>query len=269
MNQPKTRLHGLQYIGNGVRLLAKEREAGEIPLHSHDYFELEILLEGTGTMELNSRQYELRPGSVYLLTPADFHEVRISTGNRLWNISFDGLVLEPAQTEALFSVRTPVRTVSPDLLHRLDAGARLLSEEENREPQGLLVEYLLRTAGLWPEGEETLDPIRRAVRYVETFFREDPSLAQVAAQVGLSPSYFGSLFRKEMGESYVEYRNRCKVNCAAMLLKSGKSVTEACFESGFGSMSGFRYAFRQVMGVSPKAHTAGFSKRSEKNCNIP
>lgn len=52
--------------------------------------------------------------------------------------------------------------------------------------------------------------------------------------------------------TYVTYLNRCKVRCAAMLLKNGKSVTEACFEAGFGSLSGFRYAFRQRMGLSPK-----------------
>lgn len=260
MSRPQTRLHGLQYIGNGVHLSARERKAETMPLHSHDYFELEILLAGQGRMELNSRQYGLAPGSVYFLTPADFHGVNLSEENRLWNISFDGSVLEPAQLEHLFSGNGSFRQTDGTVLGKLDVAARLLSEEADPDRQKLLVEYLLRTAGLWNEGEEPLTPIRRAVLYTETFFRDDPSLAEVAAHAGLSPSYFGNRFREETGETYVGYLNRCKVNCAAMLLKGGKSVTEACFESGFGSLTGFRYVFRQKTGMTPKEYSETYGK---------
>lgn len=260
MSQTETRLHGLQYIGKDVHLLAQERRSASIPLHSHDYFELEILLEGHGQMELNSHPYELTSGSVYFLTPADFHEVTLSKDNRLWNISFDGSMLQAHQGQPLFLGNDPFRQVGPAVLQTLDAVARLVSKETDPIRQKLLVEYLLRTAGLWQEGKEAMPPIRRAVLYVETFFREDPTLSDVAEHVGLSPSYFGNQFRKETGETYVTYLNRCKVNCAAMLLKSGRSVTEACFESGFGSLSGFRYAFRQNMGLSPKDYSAKCGK---------
>jgi len=252
MTLPRTRLHGLQYIGNGSGLRAQERSAGQMPLHSHDYFELEILLEGTGTMELNSRRYELKRGSVYLLTPADFHEVTLSESNRLWNVSFDGSVLGPAGTEGLYALESSLCTVPEPVLERLATAARLLSAESDPTCRRLLVEYLLRTAGLLREPGTPPDPIRRAVLYMETFFREDPSLARVAAHVGWSPSYFGARFREETGETFVESLNRSKVNCAAMLLKSGASVTEACFASGFGSLSGFRYVFRQKTGMTPR-----------------
>lgn len=250
MSQSRTRLHKLQYIGKGIPLLAEEHTATEMPLHSHDYFELEILLEGTGTMQLNARQYDLCPGCVYFLTPADFHKVNLSEKNRLWNISFDGSVIE--QSDQLFSEKNSFRRVDDRVLRKLSAVAQLLSEELDPLQQKRLVEYLLHAAGIRQEEEVPLSPIRRAVLYAEMFFREDPSLGTVAAHVGLSPSYFGALFREEMGETYVSYLNRCKINCAAMLLKNGKSVTEACFASGFGSLSGFRYVFRQNMGMSPK-----------------
>ena len=254
MSQSETRLHGIQYIGKDAHLLAEERQSNGMILHSHDYFELEILLEGNGRMGLNSRQYELTAGSVYFLTPADFHEVFLSGESRLWNISFDGSILQAHQLENLFSRNNAFRQVAPEVLQKLDAASKLLSEEMDPIRQKLLVEYLLRTADIWQSGDEILPPIRRAILYVETFFREDPSLSDVAAHVGLSPSYFGNQFRKETGETYIAYLNKCKVNCAAMLLRNGKSVTEACFESGFGSLSGFRYVFRQKMGTTPNEY---------------
>ena len=257
----ESRLQGIQYIGRDTHLLAQKRRCTGMPLHSHDYFELEILLEGDGQMELNSRPYELRAGSVYFLTPADFHDVALSEETALWNISFDGSVLQPSQVEHLFSCENAFRQVSAEVLQRLDAACRLLSEELDPLRQKLLVEYLLRLSGIWMETAEPLPLIRRAVLYTETFFREDPSLSDVAAHVGLSPSYFGNQFRKEMGETYVSYLNRCKINCAAMLLKSGKSVTEACFESGFGSLSGFRYAFVRQMKMTPRDYAEKFGSR--------
>lgn len=258
----ETRLRGLQYIGADVHLLAEERQTKGMTLHSHDYFEMEILMEGHGSMELNSHPYELTRGSVYFLTPADFHAVTLSEDSRLWNISFDGSVLQPHQAEHLFSCSNAFRQVTPAVLHKLDAAARLLSEELDPLQKMLLVEYLLRAADIWQEVAAPLPPIRRAVLYTETFFRENPTLADVASHVGFSPSYFGNQFRKEMGETYVTYLNRCKVNCAAMLLKNGKSVTEACFESGFGSLSGFRYVFRQKMKITPKDYAAKYGKES-------
>ena len=252
MPQTKTRLRGIQYIGKDVQLLAQERQSTGMLLHSHDYFELEIIMEGRGMMELNSKQYELERGSVYFLTPADFHEVVLSEKNRLWNISFDGSILQSYQLEHLFSCSSAFRRVSEEVLQKLDSASRLLAEESDPLRQKLLVEYILRTAEFFQSEAKPLPPIRRAVLYVETFFREDPTLSEVASRAGLSPSYFGNQFRKEMGESYVAYLNRCKVNCAAMLLKNGKSVTEACFESGFGSLSGFRYVFKERMNMTPK-----------------
>jgi len=38
-------------------------------LHWHDYFEIEIVLDGTGTHQYNGTNYPLSEGCAYLLTP--------------------------------------------------------------------------------------------------------------------------------------------------------------------------------------------------------
>ena len=78
MLQAETKLRGLQYIGADAHLAVREHRTEGMALHSHDYFEMEILVEGTGWMEMNSQRYELAAGCVYFLTPADFHEVSLS-----------------------------------------------------------------------------------------------------------------------------------------------------------------------------------------------
>ncbi|MGO4269429.1 AraC family ligand binding domain-containing protein, partial [Paenibacillus sp. TAF58] len=44
-------------------------------LHGHDFFEMEIILAGRGTQVLNGEPSILEPGTVYLLTPVDFHTI--------------------------------------------------------------------------------------------------------------------------------------------------------------------------------------------------
>ena len=49
--------------------------SNSFPLHWHDCWEIEIVLDGSGTQTLNGVQYPLSRGSVYLLNPTDFHSI--------------------------------------------------------------------------------------------------------------------------------------------------------------------------------------------------
>ncbi|GGI44243.1 hypothetical protein GCM10008018_06130 [Paenibacillus marchantiophytorum] len=44
-------------------------------LHGHEFFEMEIILDGRGTQILNGESFHLAPGAIYLLTPVDFHTI--------------------------------------------------------------------------------------------------------------------------------------------------------------------------------------------------
>ena len=43
-------------------------------IHWHDYFEIEMVVEGSADHILNGKTYSLSKGDIYLLTPVDFHE---------------------------------------------------------------------------------------------------------------------------------------------------------------------------------------------------
>ena len=260
MEKENLRLHRDQYVGRDMHIRVEQREADSFPMHSHEFFEIEIVLDGEGVQWLNGRELALRAGSVYFLTPADFHRVEAGEGMRIWNLSFDEAVLQsllPAHHAVGF-----FRQVGADVLERLDTVCRLLAQEQQWEARVRpLMAYFMQIAAPATIKHLSDDPVQRGMRYVQTYFREDPTLADVAAQVCLSPVYFGNLFKKVTGETYVSYLNTCKVNCAVMLLENGVSVSQACFESGFGSLSGFLYAFKQKKGISPgeyqKKHQKG------------
>ncbi len=258
MTEP--RLDKNEYIGVNKHIRVLHRNTASFPLHGHDYFEIEIVLDGLGKSVLNGHEYQLKRGSVCMLTPADFHEVLVSGKMLQWNISFDETVLNAGQLEAMFA-SDGMHELDEAGLRKLDTAAELLRQESLCDgcirP---LMEYILTVILSDIETKSELTPIRRAILYTETHFRESPTLARTAEQACLSPVYFGNLFKKATGKTYIQYLTERKLNCAKMLLKSGFSVTEACFNSGFGSLSGFLHAFKELTGCSPNIY-------KKQNCN--
>lgn len=254
MSQAYPKLSAKHFLRSREHFFAEKKTAVAFPLHSHDYFELELVLEGNGTQILNGKEYGIERGSLYLLTPSDFHRVDISEENTVWNLAFDGSFLSADIKEKVFSLKDKLRHLTEEETTRADRVMSVLADErEDRERVAPLFEYLL--GFILPDGKSIeTGHIRRAVIFIETYFRESPSLERTAREVGLSTAYFGNLFKSTMGVTYVSYLNRCKINCAKMLLEDGRTVTETCFDSGFGSLSGFLYTFRKEVGTSPESY---------------
>lgn len=243
----------------GIRI--SERTVGSFPLHTHDYFELEVVLAGRGTHFLNSAEYPLERGSAALLTPADCHAVRAEDGDELviYNVSFEERLLTPAE-RSCFSQKGR-GSLSADVLERFVMAVKLLSLEVDAggsvEP---LLEYVLELT-LGKVHIEDVDAIERATLYADTHFRDDPSTADGARVACLSTVYFGALFKKIHGVCFRTYVNSKKLDLAKNLLKNGMSVSGACYESGFGSISNFSKLFYESFGVSP----GRFRRESKEN----
>lgn len=262
MSQTKIRLSNQELLENSGHICVLRQKLPSSDLHSHEFFEIEIILSGNGMHIMNSQPYELRRGMIWLCTPSDFHEIILDDQAEYWTIVFDETLVSQKRMQSIFQAGNLCKVVSEDVLCRLDTAAQLIYEERlcvsNLRP---LMEYLLNA--IIPEEPVLQSPslIHKAILYVETFFRSNPSLADVAAHVGLSPNYFGNLFKKEVGETYISYLTRRKVTCSMMLLENGVPVATACFESGFGSLSGFLQSFKKVTGISPKEYQG---KHTEK-----
>ena len=254
MQNPK-RLMKKEFLNNGKSVMVQKRTANSFALHSHDYFEIEIVLRGSGEQYINSKRYDIKRGNIYLLTPADFHDVKYFEEAEIINISFDETVPSKERLLNIYGGGTVNINVGDDILSRLEKAAELLIAEcENGDVIEPLMEYIFEHICKKEQKNEEITSIRRAIIYIENHFRDDPTLEESARQACLSPVYFGNLFKKTTGQTYVEYLNNCKLNCAKMLLESGMSVSRACFDSGFGSLSGFLYVFKQKNGISPNEY---------------
>jgi AraC-like DNA-binding protein len=95
-------------------------------------------------------------------------------------------------------------------------------------------------------------PLRRAEWYIRENFTRKVRLKEVADVSGLSPPYFSTVFKEEMGENLSDYLNRLRVDRAAkLLLDTDLSLSEIAGSCGFEDQSWFSKIFKTYTGLSP------------------
>ena len=98
-------------------------------------------------------------------------------------------------------------------------------------------------------------PIYPAVAYVHNHRQEMVTMNDMARLCHLSPSYFSRLFRREMGENFINYVNRIKVQWAKERLRSSNdSVVQIAQELVYMDSSYFISVFKKFEGTTPLAY---------------
>jgi AraC family transcriptional regulator of adaptative response/methylated-DNA-[protein]-cysteine methyltransferase len=80
--------------------------------------------------------------------------------------------------------------------------------------------------------ERDFDRIAVAIGYIADHVRDQPSLEQIAAAVGLSPYHFARLFRQWAGISPKQYLQRLSLDSAQRALSGHASVLDAALDAG-------------------------------------
>lgn len=91
----------------------------------------------------------------------------------------------------------------------------------------------------------------------KTYMSDEISLNTIAAEVGMSPSYFSSIFSKEMGKTFVEYLTEIRIDRAKELLMcSSMKTSEIGYEVGYKDPHYFSYIFKKTQNCTPKEFRA-------------
>lgn len=91
----------------------------------------------------------------------------------------------------------------------------------------------------------------------KTYMSDEISLNTIAAYVGMSPSYFSSIFSKEMGKTFVEYLTEIRMDRAKELLMcSSMKTSEIGYEVGYKDPHYFSYIFKKTQNCTPKEFRA-------------
>lgn len=103
--------------------------------------------------------------------------------------------------------------------------------------------------------------MNRVHTFVMKNFRSKIDLFQISEVANLSPSAFSRYFKAHSNKTFNSFLTEIRISYSCKLLLEQKiSVSEACFESGFNTLSNFNRQFKSVTQCSPLAYRKKFAE---------
>lgn len=104
--------------------------------------------------------------------------------------------------------------------------------------------------------QNTRSYVTNAKKYVRDHYADsDLSLEKICSELGVSESYFSSIFKKETGEAFVGFLTSYRMQVAArMLMETDAKNYEIAARTGYADANYFSYVFKKQYGMSPSKY---------------
>ena len=117
--------------------------------------------------------------------------------------------------------------------------------------QSILLEILATLAGS-TNAANSYPIIEKGIDYLSSHYQEDPDITALAAMCNVSCEYFRRLFKKQTGQTPLEYKNSLRMKKAEQyLLYSNLSILDISEQLSSATVSHFIKVFKDTHGCSP------------------
>ena len=237
---------------------------------ARNHYLFHLCLSGTGTLYAENTKgesitYKIKSGQGFMLFP---HQIctYIADHDIPWEyvwIEFDGLRAKETIELAGLSIDQPVyRALYKDIAETMKNEMLYIVNHKEESPFHLIghlylfIDSFVRssTSTKTTGGTRLRDfYIKEAITYIEQNFQNDISIEDIAVSCGLNRSYFGKIFREEMGKSPQEFLISYRMTKATELLKLTRlSTADIGNGVGYPNQLHFSRAFKNVYGISPR-----------------
>lgn len=97
------------------------------------------------------------------------------------------------------------------------------------------------------------DSYRKAIIYISAHYTENITLDTVAESIGITSSHLSRLLNRKGHSSFSDIVNSLRIHNAKRLLEETDiTISEAAFDSGYGSIRNFNRIFKSFFGCTPK-----------------
>ena len=265
--------HSTEYwIKNSCVDFSIKNIKGNVTVHRHEFYEIELILDGTGTYNIDGVDYEIKAGSLFAMSPISFHHIKFTSDTKLINLMFTHdsckmdflsklFVLQP---HFVIDIKEKDMEFFKKLAEEATETIRIKGEKQTPLIFSILDCYLAKITELLSSEKvyNSNDPIQYAIIYLHNHFTEKLYVESVAKIANYTPNYFCNQFKKFTGITFTKYLNGLRFSFAENLLKNtNSSVSQICMRCGFNDFSYFMKSFKLRYGVTPKQY------RELKACN--
>ena len=254
------------YLAIDERIVTDQWPSRE--LHWHDYFEIEIILSGSGTHLYNDTRFPLSQGCAYLLTPMDIHALIPDSQCHLVHLRFDEQAISEEVRQILLQ-HEHIHSVKMDDIHfsrLLSQLTELLHCFETDTPHlelsiRLILSYLclhiIKTSQYssdrFPSYETANPVVHQTLQYILYNFRKKITMQELGDKAHVSPNHLALLFKQSTGTTCMQMIADLRMQYALKLLENPTLSIETISEqSGFSAVSYFISVFRKRFGITPK-----------------
>ncbi len=242
----------------------------EIKRPGFDYWGLEFVAQGEGSLILDGTTYSLSGGTLFAYGPGISQDITTDSRQTMvkYFIDFAGTRGEELLREFGPAPGSVMQTSAPgEVLAVFDELIRcgLRNSPFRQRMAELLLEYLIVRIGelsipYGTAGSPAFANYRRCRQTIEDGWRHLHSLSEIAEKCHLAPEYLCRLFQRFDHVTPYQYLLRLKMSHAATLLQTpGTTVKEVADALGFGDVFHFSRVFKKINGLPPArfARSAG------------
>jgi len=251
-----------------VRRSRKELQQRTMESRPHHRFVLVLVLETSGTVILNRKQFSLSENCGLLIFPYQFHQfLDLAEDDLLWVI----ITFEIDDPDSLSLCRDRIfkidRSLQEQVLHIIQSYNQKRTSLRDLEILLSATMFLRRIKQQLKDefrqhphhnphsqggpGQDLLSRIDKEL--IDYKWNAFPRIAQLANKLGYSESRLRSLFKEHFELSLGSYLRNFQIHTAISLMKnSGLSLTDIAYESGFSSTAVFSRSFKKHTHSTPK-----------------
>lgn len=251
------------------------------PFHWHDYYEITLVLEGSGCYYVNGQSFLVGPGDLFIFNNAELHGWQVFQQEmRVLVLIFYADLVAGGGNLAEMEYLRPFIDRSNSFKNRIGRSERYaadiaammkqIREEWDEQAPGyrlmikadvlriltMLVRHYhndTRAPGNHANRHKALQRLHAAFEYIDASFCGKVTLKEAADRVYMSPNYFSHYFHTATGLSFSDYVTARRMRKARQLLTTtSRSIYEIAIECGFPNSSNFYRLYKKHTGESPR-----------------
>jgi len=238
-----------------------------LPRHAHHCATISFVLKGACIETVENAPYECTPFIPIIKPAGALHANQYgSAGAKCLLIEVKPAALELSRSASAFlaDVRFGKNGMLAGIALRLYKEFRCMDSASELSIQGLVLEMIGLAARERMEKPSLSAPrcLREAREIIKEQFLGPVRLFNIAATVGVSPTYLARIFRRYYNCTLGEYVRRLRLDYASeKIAHSGDSIADIAVAAGFYDQSHFTHAFRLHTGLTPAEFRTGFRKK--------
>ncbi|MFT2008303.1 AraC family transcriptional regulator [Pontibacter sp. 13R65] len=258
-------------------LFSRKKKVFDFPLHYHDEFELNFVINGAGTKRIVGDHTEIIDNLDLVLIGGnlphgwfnhhsqdqEIREVTIQFHRDLFDdkflrrnqLSFIRTMLQHSYKGITFSTKTKVafkeRILGLVDKSGFDSVLDLISILHDLSISGNIRSLSTSTfsSELYQSNSRR---IQKSYNYMQAYYTQDILLADVAKVVNMSDVSFSRFIKKRTGKTFIETLNDIRLGHASrLLIDTIQTITEVSQKCGFNNLSYFNRVFKTKYGCTP------------------